>query len=83
MWDLYTRSQLTPDTRLSGQYRAPSRRADTAAVLELIDDAHHDERRRREALGLSTRGVSTPPRRVEVVIVRNPHGRARAKPARA
>jgi RIO kinase 1 len=84
MWELYACSQLTPETRLSGQYRAPSRRADTAAVLELINDANHDERRRREAKGLSMRGVAAapPPRRVEVVVApSNPRGRSRSKPA--
>jgi RIO kinase 1 len=61
MWDLYASSQLTPDTRLGGRYRAPTRRADTVSVLELIGDADHDERRRRQAHGLSTRGMPAAP----------------------
>jgi RIO kinase 1 len=57
MWELYASSLLTPETRLRGQYRAPEKRADTAGVLELISDANHDERRRREVMGLSMKGV--------------------------
>jgi RIO kinase 1 len=68
MWDLYACSQLTPDTQLSGRFRSSSRRADTASVLELIGEADHDERRRREARGLSMRGAPPAPRRVEVLI---------------
>lgn len=52
MWDLYQQAALTPDTRLGARYRAPERRVDTAAVLDLIGDANRDERRRRDALGL-------------------------------
>jgi RIO kinase 1 len=62
MWELYSRSQLTPETRLTGRYRASERRADTASVLELIGDANFDERSRRESLGLGMRGVTPAPR---------------------
>jgi RIO kinase 1 len=68
MWELYSCSQLTPDTPLSGRFRSSSRRADTASVLELIGEADHDERRRREARGLSMRGAPPAPRRVEVLV---------------
>jgi RIO kinase 1 len=61
MWDLYTRSLLTPETRLRGQFRAAEQRVDTAALLELIGDANHDERRRRESQGLSMRGIEAAP----------------------
>ena len=57
MWDLYASSLLTPDTKLTGRHRAFERRADTRAVLDLIGDANHDERRRRERQGLSMRGA--------------------------
>jgi RIO kinase 1 len=53
MWNLYEQNLLTPETRLRGDYRAPERRANTASVLDIIDDANRDERKRREALGLS------------------------------
>jgi len=58
MWELYSCSQLTPETRLTGRYRTTGRRADTESVLELIGDANFDERSRRESLGLSMRGVT-------------------------
>ena len=61
MWELYACSQLTPDTRLTGRYRPAERRANTAAVLELIGDARFDERQRRESLGLKMRGMSPAP----------------------
>jgi RIO kinase 1 len=52
MWDLFQQNALTPDTRLTGRYRPSERRANTGAVLELIQDANYDERKRRESLGL-------------------------------
>ena len=61
MWELYACSQLTPETRLTGRYRPAERRANTAAVLELIGDARFDERQRRESLGLKMRGMSPAP----------------------
>lgn len=57
MWDLYASSALTPETRLTGRHRASERRVDTRAVLDLIGDANHDERRRRERQGLRMRGA--------------------------
>jgi RIO kinase 1 len=82
MWELYASSLLTPETRLRGEYAPSKKRADTAAVLELIGDADHDERRRRETLGLSLRGVSTAPAVVEGRIApTGPRGPSRAKPA--
>jgi RIO kinase 1 len=61
MWDLYQRSALTPDTRLTGNFRAAERAVKADAVLDLIADAERDERRRRERLGLSMRGVEGAP----------------------
>lgn len=52
MWELFQQNVLTSETRLEGRYRASERRANTDAVLEVIRDANHDERKRREALGL-------------------------------
>ena len=52
MWNLHEQNLLTPDTRLRGDFRVIERVANTASVLELIGDANHDERRRRDALGL-------------------------------
>ncbi len=59
MWHLYEQNLLTPETRLSGTYRAPKTRNDMKTVFALIDDANRDERRRREALGLA--GGPPPP----------------------
>lgn len=52
MWSLYEQNLLTPTTKLRGEYRAPTRHANTASVLDLIDDANREERRRRDSLGL-------------------------------
>jgi RIO kinase 1 len=71
MWELYTKSMLTPETRLRGVVAASKKRADTAAVLELIGDADHDERRRRQAKGIQPRGVSAAMGRVEVLVARS------------
>jgi RIO kinase 1 len=52
MWDLFQQNAITPETRLTGRYRPSDRRANTHGVLELIREANHDERKRRESLGL-------------------------------
>ncbi len=57
MWDLYARSLLTPETRLTGRHRPSEQKVDTAAVLGLIGDANYDERKRRQRQGLGMRGV--------------------------
>jgi RIO kinase 1 len=57
MWALYESGDLTPTTELTGHYAPSNKAADTDAVLSSIDDAQFDERRRREARGLSTRGM--------------------------
>ena len=51
MWDLFQQNAIAPDTRLTGRYRPNERRANTGAVMELIQDANYDERKRRESLG--------------------------------
>ena len=58
MWQLYERGELTPETRLSGRYRTSEKKANTEEVLQLIGDAEHDERRRREKLRIPLRGTS-------------------------
>jgi len=50
MWELFQQNAITPDTQLTGRYRPSERRANTRAVLELIEDANYDERKRRESL---------------------------------
>jgi RIO kinase 1 len=62
MWNLYERGELTPDTRLSGRYRAVEKRVNTDDVFGLITDAERDERRRRETLGIRMRGGAEPSR---------------------
>jgi RIO kinase 1 len=59
MWDLYTQSLLTPETKLTGRHRPSERKADMASVLELIGDANFDEHKRREREGLTMKGVPT------------------------
>ncbi|HMI84690.1 MAG TPA: PA4780 family RIO1-like protein kinase [Polyangiaceae bacterium] len=58
MWLLYERGELTPDTHLRGRYRPSEKQANTDEVLQLVGDAEHDERRRREKLGIPLRGTS-------------------------
>lgn len=61
MWNIYASSALTPDSRLTGRHRQSERRANTAAVLDLIGDANYDERKRRERHGQAMRGVPAAP----------------------
>ena len=51
LWDLYARSELTPETRLTGRYQPPSRKADTSAVLHEIEVAAREAQQRRDAMG--------------------------------
>ena len=74
MWELYQSNALTPDTPLTGRYRGSNRRADTASVLSLIDDANRDERRRRDLLGLKG-GPQTPPTQTPQRPPAQQHGR--------
>ena len=53
MWQLFERGELTPQTRLSGQFRDRRAKTDTSEVLGLIAEADKDERRRRAATGSS------------------------------
>jgi RIO kinase 1 len=52
MWEHFQQNTITPEIQLTGRYRPSERRANTHAVLELIQDANYDERKRREARGL-------------------------------
>ncbi|MFO0748479.1 MAG: PA4780 family RIO1-like protein kinase [Myxococcota bacterium] len=45
MWSLWERAMLTPDTRLTGQWRESTRRVDTESVLSSIADAEHERAR--------------------------------------
>ncbi len=59
MWALFERNELTPDTRLRGQYRDTRRQADTKGVLQLIGDAKRDAQRdaqRRNGSGKASAG---------------------------
>ncbi len=53
MWDLHENNALAADTRLTGRFRRTERRSSGESVLGLIEDANRDERKRREALGIS------------------------------
>jgi RIO kinase 1 len=81
LWDLYARSELTPETVLTGRYRAPERKADTTAVLREIESAAREAERRREAEGPRPgrrgRGPKTPQRPAPVVMAK-PNPRAPA-----
>ena len=57
MWALYERNALTPDTKLTGRFRGATKVVTTEAVMSLVKDAEYDERKRREGLGISMRGV--------------------------
>jgi RIO kinase 1 len=80
MWELFQQNAITPDARLTGRYRPSERRANTSAVLELIQDANYDERKRRESLGL--RGGPPPPRPQHVPAAPQQNVRARGEPQR-
>lgn len=51
LWQLYEKGELAATTKLTGAYAPAHRKADTALVVSLIDDATRDEMQRREARG--------------------------------
>jgi len=77
MWALYESNQLTPDTKLTGQFRGSRGPVDTNEVLSLIADANRDEAQRRRVAGKSTAGLETEAapmvmRRREVIVTKPP-----------
>lgn len=63
LWDLYARSELSPETRLTGRYHPSQTRADTKAVLREIDVAAREAARRRETLAAEPKPAPSRPRR--------------------
>ena len=63
MWDLYERSELDPDTELTGRFNPKQKKAEVSSLLEDILELEKEARERREALGLP------PPRRARRPIV--------------
>jgi RIO kinase 1 len=58
LWKIYERGELTPTTVLTGRHVETPTHGGTHLVMGLIADAAHDERRRRQTLGMSMRGLS-------------------------
>jgi RIO kinase 1 len=52
MWDLYERGELTPDSKLTGEWKQKKGPPDVSAILDEIEAAEREARMRREALGL-------------------------------
>ncbi len=65
IWSAYESNMLTPDLELRGRFRRSSKPTNMSALLDEIEDAEKDERRRREATG----EPGPRPRRREVLIV--------------
>ncbi|MBW2735794.1 MAG: phosphotransferase [Deltaproteobacteria bacterium] len=77
LWNLYSRSELTADTQLTGRYKSSAKKADTEAVLREVESAAQDAERRREAEGPSRRrrrrgGGGAQPAHTPVVEMKNP-----------
>jgi RIO kinase 1 len=75
MWELYERGELTPETRLTGRYRASERKVVTDEVLSLVTEAASDERRRRQLAGGGRAPVQPRP---GASAVQGPRGRGAA-----
>lgn len=76
IWRAHERSELTPETELTGRYRSSDAQADTSGVLEEIQAAEREEARRRAAKGLAP---IKPPRR-EVSIAPRPSSKTLRRP---
>lgn len=57
LWQLFERGELTRHTTLTGVYADRAKYTGTGAVLAVIKDAEHDERRRRQTSGRNMRGL--------------------------
>ena len=64
MWELYERSELEPDTVLTGKFTEKAKAAEVDSLLEDILQLEQEARERREALGLP------PPRRARRPVIR-------------
>jgi RIO kinase 1 len=51
IWDLYARSELTPETQLTGRYQGSQKKADTSAMLKEIEEVAWEAQKRRAAQG--------------------------------
>lgn len=78
MWHLYQRGELTPETPLSGRYRAAERPVNTKAVLALVSEAafdHQQEQRRRGQPAPGRRGgAQQPPPKTPLVEMKRQPG---------
>jgi RIO kinase 1 len=63
LWDLYAKSELSPETHLTGRYQPSRTKADTRAVLHEVEVAARDAQRRREALAAEPKPTPSRPRR--------------------
>jgi RIO kinase 1 len=79
MWQLYERGELTPDVKLTGRYRANENKVNTRDLLDLVADAEHDERQRRQRLGIGMRGNTNPRGDASARPVHPPRGDAHAR----
>lgn len=50
IWDLFEKSELHPNVKLTGKFEFPTEPADVDAVLHLIDVAYEEEKERRERM---------------------------------
>ncbi len=76
MWDLYERSQLQPDTELTGRFKSRQKKADVGSMLDEILEMEREAKERREALGLP------PPRRARRPIPVQEPEKQPARPAK-
>jgi len=86
MWDLFTRDELRPDSKLTGRYRRSQRSVDMGGLLRELAYVEQDEARRREKVGAKPLAparpdhtqapvASTGPRRRVEVLMAGPSGR--------
>jgi RIO kinase 1 len=57
MWQLYERGELHSESELTGRFVGDTKVVNTRALLNIVKDAHEDERARRIRLGLPLQGM--------------------------
>lgn len=82
MWSLYERNALTPDTRLTGRFKASDRTANTRALVEQIQDEARDFAERQEAQGGMSKYAARRAKRVQEEIEAATREQARIQKAK-
>ncbi|MEK7704059.1 MAG: PA4780 family RIO1-like protein kinase [Myxococcota bacterium] len=82
MWELYERGALTPDSKLTGHFKEPGKKAEVSSLLAEMEDIERENRARRAALGLPPVRPARQPRAEAAATTAPTKARRRRRPRR-